>query len=551
MPDITEDLELSRNHLATRCNLHAAIGFPITNGRDFLGAMEFFSQRIDRPEPESLAMMAAIGSQIGQFIEKRHMAAALAKEQEFLKAVLENAQDGIVACDANGTVTFFNRVARKFHGKEERSLPSEDWLPDSELYHADGKTTLAKAEIPLHRALHGEVVQDVEIVICSKGGIAHSLLATARSITDAGGQKLGAVVVMHDVTERNLLELQLRQSQKMEAFGQLAGGIAHDFNNLLTIILGYSELVLGSLPTGDRNRELIGQIQRAGERAALLTRQLLAFSRKQVVQPQVLSINEIVASAEKMLGRLIGEDIDLVVVAATGLHLVKADPGQIEQIIMNLVVNARDAMPLGGRITIETSNVDLDASHGETHVDVKPGPYVLLTVSDTGCGMTKEVIQHAFEPFFTTKEIGKGTGLGLATVFGIVRQSAGHVRLYSEVGQGTTFKAYLPAVEVIAESIGPLSASAPEPVGKETILLVEDEGVFGQVTRIALGTNGYSVLEATDVKDAIRICSEFSGAINLLISDVVMPGMGGRELAKQLTELRPENAGIICVRLYR
>jgi PAS domain S-box-containing protein len=508
-----------------------------------------------RSEAESLVLertaelRAANAGLIGQFIEKRQIAEALDKEREFFKAVLENAQDGIVACDSNGAVTFFNRAAREFHGKAKQPLPAENWLPELDLYHVDGKTRLAKEEIPLYRALQGEVVRDVEIVISPAQGVARTMQTTARAIMDASGNRLGAVVVLHDVTERNLLERQLRQSQRMDAFGQLAGGIAHDFNNLLTLISGYSELVLTSLPAGDRNRDPIWQIHQAGERAALLTRQLLTFSRKQVVQPQVLDLNAVVASTEKMLGRLIGEDIALKAVVANGLSPVKADPGQIEQVIMNLVVNARDAMPQGGSITIETANIDLDASYSKTHTEVKPGHYVMLAVSDTGCGMTEEIMKHAFEPFFTTKEVGQGTGIGLATVFGIVKQSGGHIWLYSEVGHGTTFKIYLPAVEDKAASTRLSAIPAPALNGSETILIVEDEEAVRRLTRVGLVTYGYTVLEATDVQHAITICKDRPGIIHLLISDVVMPGMGGRQLAKLITDLRP-NMRVLFVSGY-
>jgi PAS domain S-box-containing protein len=549
VPDVAHDSNLIRSRAATDCHLHAALGFPILNDRDFQGVIEFFSQRIEPPSQELLAMMAAIGSQIGQFIEKRQMADALDKEREFFKAVLENAQDGIVACDSKGALTFFNRAAREFHGKAKQPLPAENWNPELDLYQVDGKTRLAKQEIPLYRAFQGEVVRDVEIVISPAEGVARTMQTTARAITDASGNRLGAVVVMHDVTERNLLEQQLRQSQKMDAFGQLAGGIAHDFNNLLTIISGYSELVLTALPAGDRNRDPVWQIHQAGERAALLTRQLLTFSRKQLVQPKILDLNAVVANTEKMLGRLIGEDIALKAVVASGLSPVRADPGQIEQVIMNLVVNARDAMPLGGSITIETANIDLDASYGKTHAEVEPGHYVMLAVSDTGCGMSEEIMKHAFEPFFTTKEVGQGTGIGLAIVFGIVREAGGHIWLYSEVGRGTTFKIYLPAVEADAASTQSSETITPALNGFETILIVEDEEAVRRMTRFSLLANGYAVLEATDVNNAITICKDHPEIIHLLISDVVMPGMGGRQLAGLLTDMRP-NMRVLFVSGY-
>jgi two-component system, cell cycle sensor histidine kinase and response regulator CckA len=354
------------------------------------------------------------------------------------------------------------------------------------------------------------------------------------------GRFAGILCLAQDVTERLALEEQFRQAQKMEAFGQLAGGVAHDFNNLLTVISGYSELLLETLPADDPNREMIQEILKAGVRAALLTRQLLAFSRKQLVQPQVLDLNAVVASTEKMLGRLIGEDMNLTTVLAHGLDRVKVDPGQVEQVIMNLVVNARDAMPEGGRITIETANVDLDESYAQSQLRVKPGRYVLLAVSDVGCGMSEEVKARIFEPFFTTKEAGMGTGLGLATVFGIVKQSGGHVRVHSKVGHGTTFKIYLPSVTE-AVSPNPMEERpATVLTGDETILLVEDEERVRAITRLALQTNGYTVLEAANGVEAIGVAKQYAGPIHLLVSDVVMPQMGGRQLAERLKALHPQ-----------
>ncbi len=380
----------------------------------------------------------------------------------------------------------------------------------------------------------------VELLNYRKDGTPFWNALSVAPIHTVGGKLSHFVGVQTDITPFKVLEEQFRQAQKMEAFGQLAGGVAHDFNNLLTVISGYSEMLLAFLAPDDPNRRLIQEIFKAGERATLLTRQLLAFSRKQVVQPRILDLNEVVASAEKMLGRLIGDDIILTSVATPGLEPVKIDPGQVEQVIMNLVVNARDAMPQGGRITIETANVDLDESYAQSHAEVKAGRYVLLAVSDTGCGMTEAVKRHIFEPFFTTKEVGKGTGLGLATVFGIVKQSGGHVGVYSEVGRGTTFKIYLPSV---SESLsGAQTKAAPEPVprGTETILLVEDETAVRTMTRLTLEGNGYLVLEAVDGEEALRLCAQHPGPIHLLVSDVVMPRMSGRQLAEQLTTLHPE-----------
>ena len=345
--------------------------------------------------------------------------------------------------------------------------------------------------------------------------------------------------VARDITEARILEQQLRQAQKMEAFGQLAGGVAHDFNNLLTIINGYSELLLDSLPRCDTSWEMIAEIHQAGERSAGLTRQLLAFSRQQILAPRILNVNEVVADTDKMLRRLIGEDIRLTTTLGTGLWAVLADPGQVEQMLLNLAVNARDAMPQGGRLTIETTNVVLDAAYVRTCKDAIAGPNVVLSVSDTGVGIPPEVMAKIFEPFFTTKEAGKGTGLGLATVYGIVKQSGGHVAVHSEVGIGTTFKLYLPQVEQPTESSQTRSPIPAPPRGTETILLAEDEAAVRGLTRTILTACGYQVLEAADGDEAVRVAVEHEGPIHLLLTDVVMPGVGGRAVAERLTEQYP------------
>jgi two-component system, cell cycle sensor histidine kinase and response regulator CckA len=339
--------------------------------------------------------------------------------------------------------------------------------------------------------------------------------------------------------ERRQLEEEYRQAQKMEAIGRLAGGVAHDFNNLLTAILGYGQLILSELEEKNPLHEYASEVVKAGERAATLTRQLLVFSRKQILQPKPLDLNAIVREMERMLRRVIGENIDLLTSCAPQLGRVHADAGQIEQVLMNLVVNARDAMPDGGKLTIETAEMELDRSYAEQHSDVAPGKYVVLAVTDTGIGMTPDVKARIFEPFFTTKGAGQGTGLGLSTVYGIVNQSGGHIVLYSEPGHGTSFKICLPRVDEAPEPAPPPADGAPAASGSETILLVEDEEIVRRLARNVLSEKGYRVLEAVDGKSAVDICNAHLGPIDLLLTDLVMPGMSGRDLALYIHATRP------------
>jgi hypothetical protein len=395
------------------------------------------------------------------------------------------------------------------------------FIVDHEQRHTDRAGSYVSPRTWKHRKRDGTVIE-VEI-------------ATTPIVFQGHPARLA---LANDITEKRNLEVQLLQSQKIESLGRLAGGVAHDFNNLLGVISGYGELLRKRVATEPRLARYVDDIMKAAERAAGLTRQLLAFSRKQVLQPRILDLNAVVAETEKMLRRLIGEDVQLMTVFDEHLGSVRADPGQMDQVLMNLAVNARDAMPRGGRLTIETSNAVLDRAYARQHPGVEPGAYVMLAVSDTGHGMTPEVLARVFEPFFTTKEQGKGTGLGLATVHGIVKQSGGHVWVYSEPGQGAAFKIYLPRVDAPA---GEAAAAAEDlPRGSETILLVEDEASLRELVRECLEGGGYTVLEARNGTQALELGESHSGSLHLLMTDVVMPGMSGRDLAERLRAARPE-----------
>jgi len=424
-------------------------------------------------------------------------------------------------------------------------FPADEWLANSRqwmkhIHPEDHKTV----EIAEEASKRGERFQ-AEYRIVRKDGRIIWVSDTAAVVPGSDSHPLMEGIII-DITDKKQLEGQLQQSRRMEAVGRLAGGIAHDFNNLLTVIKGYTELALIRAKGMPELRSDIERIEDASERAAGLVRQLLAFSRRQVMQPKILDLNGIVVGLDKLLRRLMDEDIEMVTIANDSIGAIKADPGQIEQVIMNLVVNARDAMPDGGRLTVETANVELDALYARDHASVKPGRYVMLAVSDTGIGMSAETVAHIFEPFYTTKENGRGTGLGLSTVYGIVKQSGGYIWVYSELNHGTTFKVYLPRVDEAVESAAarpakPTSEPAKDLSGHETILLVEDEPELRELTRTVLAERGYNVIEAMSAEGAERLATQESGGskIHLLLTDVIMPGVSGRELAKRVLARQP------------
>jgi len=464
--------------------------------------------------------------------ERRQGEEALREAHQTLHALIQASPLAIYVMDREGRVQLWNPAAERMFGwKEEevlsRLLPT---VPTDQVTESKGL---------LKRILVGDSLHGLELRRRKKDGSPIDISVFTAPLCDAHGRITGIMAMNTDITESKRLKEQLLQAQKMEVVGRLAGGVAHDFNNLLTAITGYSELVLNFMDEDNPLRQDVAEIRKAGDRAASLTRQLLAFSRKQVLQPKVLDLNLVVDNLGNMLKRLIGSDIELVITPESNLGRVMADPGQIEQVILNLAINARDAMPLGGKLTIETANIDLEESYTRRHMEVLPGPYVLLTVSDTGCGMDQETRSHIFEPFFTTKETGKGTGLGLSTVYGIVKQSGGHIAVESKSGQGAAFKIYLPRIDGVMEPVSPPSQGTEDYRGQETILLVEDEDGVRQLVSTILKRHGFTVLEARHGPEALILTEQHQGPIHLILTDVVMPGMGGQELAQRLQPLHP------------
>ena len=480
--------------------------------------------------------LAVITSMVDRRLDLQAM--ALTASEERFSAVAETAADAIISADHHGNIVYFNPAAERIFGYAARDILGRPLtLLMAERFreaHRQGMARLLATEEA--RVIGGTA----EFVGLKKEGTEFPLELSLASWKVSGDTFFTGII--RDITARKQAEkaladreAQLRQAQKMESVGRLAGGVAHDFNNLLTVIIGTSELVLKELPADAPIRKSLDEVIKAGHRAESLTRQLLAFSRKQLMTPIVLNLNAVATNMESMLRRLIGEDIQLTLALHPAIHLVKADPGQIEQVVMNLAVNARDAMPNGGKLLIETSNVDLDRSSADPHRDVEPGPYALLAVSDTGHGMDATTIAHLFEPFFTTKEVGKGTGLGLATVYGIVKQTGGYVYAYSEPGLGACFKIYLPqAAEALRAGRMPVPSTVPLSGGKETILLVEDEEQVRTIARVVLERQGYTVLEAENGTAALAMCERDTTRIDLILTDVIMPGMNGRALTDRL-----------------
>jgi PAS domain S-box-containing protein len=492
---------------------------------DYLSKANLTVETLERTIRHALALHA-------EERQRWHVEAALRASEERFRALVEHSSDALFLMDGDGRITYLSPSSERHLGWTPEQMVGRsifDFIdPDDRdllgTRMADARGHRGKTFVVQLRFHHADDSWRI-IEVLGVNRLADPAVA-------------GIVVNVRDITERRRLEEQLRQAQKMEAVGELAGGVAHDFNNLLTGILGYCHLMLDEIPQDHPLRPDLVEIKSAGERAASLTGQLLAFSRRQMLQPQVVDINVLVMQLQKLLRRLISEEVELVTALAPDLHPVTVDPASVEQILVNLAVNARDAMPAGGRLTIETANVTLDEAYAVTHVTMNSGPYVMLAVGDTGEGMDAATRARVFEPFFTTKEQGKGSGLGLATVYGIVKQSGGYIWVYSEPGHGTVFKVYLPP------TLTPAVAQATEDkatdlAGWETVLLVEDEDAVRALAREVLRRHGYVVLEARHGEDALRVAERHLDAIHLLLTDVVMPHVNGRELADRLAPVRP------------
>ena len=456
------------------------------------------------------------------------------QSQQKLRIHFEHTPLAVVEWDLEFRVTAWNPSAERIFGytrQEALGQHASFIVPAHYRQHVDEVWQRLLKQQGGVRSTNDNVTKDGRTITCEWYNT---------NLVDDSGRVLGVASLAQDITERVALEERLRHSQKMEAVGRLAGGVAHDFNNLLTVILGYSQLLADNVPARSKMADSTAQIKSAAERAAGITRQLLAFSRKTVLTPRVLNLNDVLLNLDSLLRRLIGEDIEVFTVPANDLGSVKADPGQIEQVIMNLALNSRDAMPRGGKITLETANATLDQTYATDHQPVQPGSYVMLAVSDTGCGMSPETQSRIFEPFYTTKEVGKGTGLGLSMVYGIVKQSGGYIWVYSEPNRGTTIKIYLPRVDQPAERSADEKRASPAQRGSETILLVEDDPQLRELSSTVLAHCGYNMLVAATPEEGLDICKANHSDIGLLVTDVVMPRINGRELAEKILKVCPK-----------
>ncbi len=543
------DMNFPRLDTAAKAGLMTAFAFPIFLDKRVLGIFEFFSVQELKENGEIVNLLLSVGRQLAQFLERKNAERTLLENERFLESIYNGAEEAIFVVDVDkegrfiivGNNPAYLRLAEGF-GFDATVMKGKSTRELSRFFPEEAVTGL---EARYRACAESQVPMEYEETVPIRGKPTHWLTRLAPLVDETGktyrliGTSSNITRQKEDADKIRDTEDQLRQSQKMEAVGRLAGGVAHDFNNLLTAINGYSSMGLNMISPKDPLYEILEEINRSGNRAAGLTSQLLAFSRKQMLLPKILNLNDIVSDMETLLHRLIGEDIELVTFRDPNLRMIRMDPNQMEHVILNLALNARDAMPQGGRLMLETSNVVLSDEYSEQHPETLPGPHVLLTVSDTGTGMSPEVKGQLFEPFFTTKEIGKGTGLGLSSVYGCIKQSGGNIMVYSEVGHGSTFKVYLPVVEAPPDEKEP--SPAKQTIGKggnEHILLVEDDASVRKFIIRALTDQGYSVIHAASGTEAESLAGE-AERLDLLLTDVVMPGIGGVQLAEKIRTNHP------------
>ena len=536
--DVTKgsQAQFIRNDIAKECGIKTAIGIPIIAGDDCLAVLVFFSTMFKKREERLTELVSSVASQLSLVIKQKKAEEEIRKrniELALLTQVIEQTIESVIITDTEGIIVYVNPTFERISGYNRSEVIGKmpNIIKSGE--HDARFFQEMWATIKAGKIWRGQIINK------RKDGTLYTDESTIIPVRDEKGTIVNFAGIQNDATHDIQLEEQYRQMQKMEAIGQLTAGIAHDFNNIMTAVNGYAELLQMRFPQEDPRQQFLNNIIYSGEKATNLIQQLLAFSRRQVIEPKVLNLNHVVDNMSKMLKRLIGEHVQLKTILSPDLWNIKSDPTQIEQIIVNLAVNARDAMPDGGQLTIETANVVLDDNFVSTHLETSPGDFIMIALYDTGQGMSKSVASHIFEPFFTTKGIGKGTGLGLSTVYGIVKQNNGSIWVYSEEGSGTTFKIYLPRTTESVDEIPGSEAAKEAPGGDETILVAEDDEKVRELVSQILTTRGYKVLVAKDGQEAIQVSNRHFGDIHLLLTDVIMPVMTGKILSEQITQARP------------
>lgn len=536
--DVTRESQAPfiRNDIARECGIKTAIGIPIIAGDDCLAVLVFFSTMIKQRDERLTELVSSVASQLSLVIKQKKAEEEIRRrniELALLTQVIEQTVESVIITDTEGVIVYVNPTFERITGYSRSDVIGKmpNIIKSGE--HDDSFFQDMWATIKAGKIWRGQIINK------RKDGTRYIDESTIIPVRDERGKIVNFAGIQYDATHDLQLEEQYRQVQKMEAIGQLTTGIAHDFNNIMTAVNGYSQLLQMRFPQEDPRQQFLSNIIYSGEKATNLIQQLLAFSRRQIIEPTVLNINYIVDNMSKMLKHLIGEHVQLKTILSPDLWNIKFDPTQIEQIIVNLAVNARDAMPDGGKLTIETSNVVLDDNFVSTHLETSPGDFIMLAVYDTGQGMNKNVASHIFEPFFTTKGIGRGTGLGLSTVYGIVKQNSGSIWVYSEEGYGTKFKIYLPRTIEHLEEIPEAAVAKESPGGDETILVAEDDEKVRELLSQILTANGYKILIAKDGEEAIQVSNRHFGEIHLLLTDVIMPVMTGKILSEQITKTRP------------